>query len=587
MCLLGGTAAISAPVQEKPNLAGDYRGSLGPLHLKLHIKQAADGSLSGTLDSLDQGAMGLQCADFHFDGSALSFTVPIVHGSWKGVVKGDGPSLSGTWDQGSPMPLEFSRDSFVAAAKPSPVDGIWLGSLAEGKDSLRIQITLKSDREGKEVCSLDSLDQNAMGIQCANALLKGSDFSFEVPEANGRWGGKLSADGNSLDGTWTQGEPRTLNFVRQAIALALKPVAPPTYDAALPSVSAADLQVVMARDLETALKSGELGPETGAGVSIGVIDSSGRAVFAFGTAKTDSIFEIGSISKTFTGLILAQMIEQGKVKLDEPVRELLPPGTVSKPSGAEITLLDLVTQHSGLPRMPDNFNPKDNENPYADYTAGNLYASVAKHGVAKPADAGYLYSNLGFGLLGQALADRAGVSYPNLLKVEVTDPLGLNDTVIHLSPEQERRFIPGHDAKHRPAHAWDLVALAGAGAIRSTAGDMLAYVEANLHPESVKATGADGKTLAAALATSHELRADAFDGQRIAFAWHYEPETGNYWHNGATGGYSSYAFFNPKAGCAAVVLLNTSIGQGGSFADRLGRHIAQRLAGKPAISLAP
>ncbi len=134
-----------------------------------------------TLDSLDQGAMGLQCADFNFGGSALSFTVPIVHGSWKGIVKGDGPSLSGTWDQGSPMPLEFSRDNFVAAAKPSPVDGIWLGSLAEGEDSLRIQITLKSDREGKEVCSLDSLDQNAMGIQCANALLKGSDFSFEAP----------------------------------------------------------------------------------------------------------------------------------------------------------------------------------------------------------------------------------------------------------------------------------------------------------------------------------------------------------------------------------------------------------------------
>jgi serine-type D-Ala-D-Ala carboxypeptidase/endopeptidase len=586
VCVVVGFA-ISVSAQQKPNIAGDYRGSLGPLHLKLHLQQAADGSLSGTLDSLDQGAMGLQCADFHFDGNALSFTVPIVHGSWKGVVKGDGPSLSGTWDQGSPMPLEFTRDTFVAAAKPSPVDGIWLGNLPEGKDTLRIQITVKSDREGKEFCSLDSLDQDAMGIGCANALLKGSDFAFEVPSVNGRWAGKLSADGNSLDGTWTQGEPRTLNFVRQAVALALKPIPPSTYDPAIAPVSGADLQKVLTKDLEEAMKSGELAPATEAGVSIGVIDSSGRAVFTFGTAKTDSIFEIGSISKTFTGLILAQMIAQGKVKLDEPVRELLPPGTVAKPSGAEITLLDLVTQHSGLPRMPDNFKPKDNENPYADYNAADLYAFVAKHGVAKPADAAYLYSNLGFGLLGQALANRAGVPYPTLLKQEVTDPLGLNDTVINLSPDQQRRFIPGHDAKHRPAHAWDLVAFAGAGAIRSTAGDMLTYVEANLRPESVKAMGADGKTLAAALVASHELRADAFGGQRIAFAWHYEPDTGNYWHNGATGGYSSYAFLNPKAGYAAVVLLNTSIGSSGSFADRLGKHIAERLAGKPAISLAP
>ncbi len=494
--VVAGMCAISAAGQQKPEIAGDYLGSLGPLHLKLHLLQAPDGSLSGTLDSLDQGAIGLQCADFHFDGSTLSFTVPIVHGSWKGTVKGAAPTLSGTWDQGSPMPLDFTRDNFVPAAKPSPVDGIWLGNLQEGKDTLRIQVTVKGDREGKEFCSLDSLDQNAMGIECTNALLKGSDFGFEVPAVTGHWAGKLSADGNSLDGTWTQGEERPLNFVRQAVALALKPVPPRVYDPAMAPVAAADLQTVLTKDLEGALKSGELAPETGAGVSIGVIDSRGRAVFCFGTAKADSIFEIGSISKTFTGLILAQMIAQGEVKLDEPVRELLPPGTVAKPRGAEITLLDLVTQHSGLPRMPDNFHPKDNENPYADYNAAELYAFVAKHGVAKAADAPYLYSNLGFGLLGQALADRAGVPYPTLLKQEVTDPLGLKDTAINLSPDQQRRFIPGHDAKHRPAHAWDLVAFAGAGAIRSTAGDMLTYVEANLRPESVKATGADGRTLA-------------------------------------------------------------------------------------------
>jgi serine-type D-Ala-D-Ala carboxypeptidase/endopeptidase len=359
-----------------------------------------------------------------------------------------------------------------------------------------------------------------------------------------------------------------------------------SYDPAIAPVSAAELQAVLARDLDEALKSGELAPATEAGISIGVVDRGGRSVFSFGTAKPDSIFEIGSISKTFTGLILAQMIAQGTVKLDEPVRELLPPGTVTKPDGTEITLLDLVTQHSGLPRMPDNFHPKDDRNPYADYTAANLYAFLAKQGVAKPADAPYLYSNLGFGLLGQALTERAGLSYSDLLKREVTDPLGLEDTVLPLSPDQQRRFISGHDAKHRPARAWDQVAFAGAGAIRSTASDMLTYVEANLHPESIKASGAASKTLSPALVASHQLLADAFEGQRIAFAWHYELDTENYWHNGATGGYSSYAFFNPKAGYAAVVLLNTSIGKDGSFADRLGKHIAQRLAGKPAISLA-
>ncbi len=103
--------------------------------------------------------------------------------------------------------------------------------------------------------------------------------------------------------------------------------------------------------------------------------------------------------------MLSQMAEQGKVTLDEPVRELLPDGTVAKPAGDEITLLDLATQHSGLPRLPDNLKPADPANPYADYGAANLYAFMAKQGVAKPKDADFLYSNLGMGLLGQALAN--------------------------------------------------------------------------------------------------------------------------------------------------------------------------------------
>jgi serine-type D-Ala-D-Ala carboxypeptidase/endopeptidase len=270
------------------------------------------------------------------------------------------------------------------------------------------------------------------------------------------------------------------------------------------------------------------------------------------------------------------------------VRELLPPGTVTKPAGDEITLIDIATQHSGLPRMPDNFHPADPSNPYADYAAANLYAFLAKQTVAKPANPGFLYSNLGFGLLGQALAVRSGLSYPELLKQQVTSPLGLKDTIVSLTPEQQARFIPGHSGDHHPAHAWDLDALAGAGAIRSTAADMLTYVKANLHPESVKPVGNSpaSQTLSAALTQQHELRADVAPGMRIALAWLFETESGNYWHNGATGGYSSYVFFNPKEDYAAVVLLNTTLGPTGSFADRIGQHISQRLAGKPAISLA-
>src|SRR5271165_1075729 len=560
LTFFGSLLAFISPLafaQQKPNIGGDYVGSLGPLHLKLHLKTGADGALSGSLDSPDQGASDIPCSDFHFDGHSLSFAVPAVNGTWQGIIGNQGEMLSGTWNQGTPVPLNFSRDTFVPAATPSVVDGIWLGTLGAGSHSLRIQLHVKSDASGKESCSADSLDQGAMGLECAHVLLEGNKFSYDVPIVSGHWSGTLSADGKTLTGTWNQGQPLPLNFERQAAAKSLPPVAPPTYDIAMAPVPAAQLQAVLSKDLTEALTSGALAPSTGAGVTIGIVDHGEKQVFAYGTAKPDSIFEIGSITKTFTGLLLAQMVEQGKVKYDEPVRELLPAGAVAKPAGSEITLLDLATQHSGLPRMPDNFHPADSSNPYADYRAADLYAFLAKHGVAKPTDATFLYSNLGFGLLGQALVDRAGVPYSELLRNEIPGPLGMKDTVVGLSAEQQLRFIAGHDA---------------------------AYLQANLHPDRLPSTATgtpNGKTLPAALAQSHELRADALPGMRIALAWAYVPATGSYWHNGGTAGYSSFTFFNPKADYAVIVLLNTS----GHFADRLGQHIAQRLAGKPAISL--
>jgi serine-type D-Ala-D-Ala carboxypeptidase/endopeptidase len=586
-------APRSASAQKPANIAGDYSGMLSTLHLKLHLKAAPDGVLSGTLDSPDQGANGIPCAEFHVDGANLSFTVPSVHGSWTGTVSADGNTLSGTWNQGSPIALTFSRDAsgpaaktFVPAAKPSRVDGFWLGELHAGSATLRVQITVKSDSSGREYCSLDSLDQGAMGLDCANVQFNGDSFTFDVPPVRGHWEGTLSADGNTLAGTWTQGKPLPLTFARQAAAIALKPPPPPTYDPALAPFSAADLQSVLDKDLAKSLAGGELAPSTGIGVSIGVVKHGERRVFSYGAAKPDSIFEIGSMTKTFTGLILAQMIEQGKVKIDEPVRELLPPGTVAKPSGPEITLVDIATQHSGLPRLPDNMDPADPKNPYSDYSPEKLYAFLKQHGVARPADAGFLYSNLGFGLLGQALSVRAGVSYGELLKDEVTAPLGLTDTTIALSPAQQSRFLPAHDGDLRPSNPWDLNAISGAGAIRSTAGDMLTYLEAQLHPDSVKlAAGRGARTLPEAIQLTHQLRADAMPGMRIGFAWLYVANTGAYWHNGATGGYSSYGFFNPEKDCAAVVLVNRTVGKDGSFADKLGEHISQRLAGQPAISI--
>ncbi|MGA2348836.1 MAG: hypothetical protein ABSF70_00270 [Terracidiphilus sp.] len=96
--------------QQKPTIAGDYAGTLGPLHIKLHLKENAAGKVTGTLDSPDRGAIGIQCADFNIDGRSISFSVPAVQGGWRGTLGSDG-TLSGTWDQGYSVPLNFARNA--------------------------------------------------------------------------------------------------------------------------------------------------------------------------------------------------------------------------------------------------------------------------------------------------------------------------------------------------------------------------------------------------------------------------------------------------------------------------------------------
>ena len=215
---------------------------------------------------------------------------------------------------------------------------------------------------------------------------------------------------------------------------------------ARPPIALADLQPALDAEFASAVKDGLLRESTGCGMVIGVIDHGVRRVFAYGSAHKDSIFEIGSVTKTFTGLALAQLAVQRKVSLDQPLRPILFPDIAARLLETEITLLDLVTHRSGLPSIPDNLEPKDPSNPFSDYDRVALHDFLVRHGTSKPANAKYLYSSMGIGLLGYALAQRAGVPYLQLIKTEITGPLRMNDTVFALSAEQERRLIQGHGA---------------------------------------------------------------------------------------------------------------------------------------------
>ncbi|MBV8904871.1 MAG: beta-lactamase family protein, partial [Acidobacteriia bacterium] len=351
-----------------------------------------------------------------------------------------------------------------------------------------------------------------------------------------------------------------------------------TLDPTPQPVSAADLKSMLDGDLRQSLTTGDLKPGSPIGMAIGVVKHGESRVLVYGAAKPDSIFEIGSISKTFTGLMLARMVTQGRARLDEPVRELLPPGTVSKPSGHEITLADLATHHSGLPPIPPNYD-HSHPHPFTIYRQEQLYEFLRMHGVGKPADAGFEYSNLGMGLLGDALSVRAGGSYGDLLREEITAPMGMEDTALELSADELRRFLRGYDANHHVVDHVQFVALAGAGGLRSSVSDMLTYLEAQLHPEKFPA-------LRDALLLSHRLRENANGGQRIALAWGYVPKTQTYWHNGATLGFTSHAFFVPHADIGAVVLMNMNGGITPMLSpDNVAEHIRQRLLGQPANSL--
>jgi CubicO group peptidase (beta-lactamase class C family) len=269
----------------------------------------------------------------------------------------------------------------------------------------------------------------------------------------------------------------------------------------------------------------------------GVVDGDNSEVVAFGklddgkTPDGDTVYEIGSITKTFTATLLAQAMLPGRVTLDTPVAQLLPDFKIPSRGGMEITLEELGTQHSALPRMPSNVVAKDPANPYADYDAAKLQAFLAEYQLPRDPGAAYEYSNLGFGLLGNALAQLEHTTYGAVIDEKILKPLGMTMSGTVFSDAMRTHLAPGHDISGNAAKNWDLDALAGAGAIRSTANDMLRYLKANM--------GIAPSPLAAAMKFAQQPRSDMTKIMRIGLAW-MTTNKGIIWHNGETGGYRSF-----------------------------------------------
>jgi CubicO group peptidase (beta-lactamase class C family) len=297
------------------------------------------------------------------------------------------------------------------------------------------------------------------------------------------------------------------------------------------------------------------------GIVVGIVDEHGSRVVSCGKMDNgtdeevngDTLFDIASITKPFTGLLLQDMIERGEMKLDDPVAKYLPQ-SVRMPTrnGKEITLLHLVTHTSGLPHIAPNLNPKRVDNPFADYTVEELNAFLSGYKLTRDPGTKFGYSSLGMGLLGHVIALKAGTNYESLVVDRICRPLIMDSTRITLTPELKARFATGHNKFGEAVLSWDRETQLGGSALRSTANDMLKFLSANL--------GLTPSSLTPLMEKTHVVHLDQTLGMDFGLAWMITagPQgTKIIWHAGGAPGYVTFAGMD-KARRRGVVVLSSS-----------------------------
>lgn len=325
---------------------------------------------------------------------------------------------------------------------------------------------------------------------------------------------------------------------------------------------------------------------------VGLVDHGKTEVYGYGVTRLggdeqpdgDTIFEIGSMTKAFTGTLLADAVNRNVLRLDAKLQSFMPDGVrLQEVPGRPIRLVDVASQSSGLPRMPSNFAPRDPDNPYVDYSADDMFAFLRDYQLTRPPGE-YEYSNLGMGLLGYLVSRAESKGFEQLLVDRICDPLEMDDTRIRLSKEQQGRLALPYNGESSPVKNWELDALAGAGAIRSTANDILKFLKASLdgEPRTVSAAihlawqqrhGPPPSQSASDTSTmwSHGIPKE----NRVGLGWQIAPDGVTRWHHGQTGGYSSVMYVHPPTQQAVVVLCNTPT----DLIWPMGEQLLQRMRG--------
>jgi CubicO group peptidase (beta-lactamase class C family) len=299
------------------------------------------------------------------------------------------------------------------------------------------------------------------------------------------------------------------------------------------------------------------------GMAIAVIKDGKVYTYNYGETKRDNkqlpdtdktLFEIGSISKTFTATLLADEVIKGKMSLDDPINKYLPDSIPNMAyNGVPITLKTLSNHSSGFPRLPINMYKQGDpaDDPYKNYDIQRMYSYLKNFKPYREVGVNYEYSNFAVGLLGNILALQNHTSYEKLLEERITKPLKMTHTFITISPEQAPNFAQGYNERGEATSAWDLNTLAGAGGIRSTINDLVAYINANMEkaPEQLQK----------AIDLTHQITFEK--GQTIVgLGWHTGKMKNQtiFQHSGGTGGFRTLVAFDKENKRGVVVLSNTA-----------------------------
>ena len=277
-------------------------------------------------------------------------------------------------------------------------------------------------------------------------------------------------------------------------------------------------------------------------------------------AAPETLYKIGSVTKVLTAALLATLRDRGAVRLDDPVARYLPASArlPSDPRGAPaITLRHLVTHSSGLPRLPVNLKPKGRD-VYGGYTTADLHEGLSRTTLDRPVGSGYGYSNLGFGLLGDALERARGKPYEALLRKELLEPLGMSRT--GLRPTPSGALATGYDGDDpaKEATPWDLGCLAPAGGLVSSVEDLARFVALQLRAGESGVEPISGGTLAE-LAEPQRLAPGW--GFGVGLGWHVSSrgaEGNAVWHNGSVAGFHAYVGLVPARGVGVIFLANAT-----------------------------